>query len=482
MVSAQATSEPAPEPRPGPDRNALALCPFDKVGHDQEVARVFHAHDDVELERQALFVVLVSGARRQAVHLQTVAEPLLGLPLQFGRLDRGGIGACGSADREERQDRLARHRAERAALGDLHRRGQRLRNIGEQHRHLGAGLEAVVGRELLALGLCDQPPAGDAEQRVMRFVIVGRGEIRLVGRNQRQALGVSDVDQAAFDSPLLLGVVALQLDVEAVAKQAGQTLAARGGNFGLPRGKRQRDRPVRTARQHNQAFGLALQPVKLDVGGVGVGRLQERARVQPHQAAVAALLRGQQYHARGQKRVARTGILVAEIDRDLAADDRLDAGARHLVGELQRTEHVVGIGQRQGRLMVFLRKLGELGDLDRALEQRIGRVNVKVDKSGARHGRVTASCRWMERSPAPEASCIRQADSPHNGGVSPLQSPRRSGRSVASSRFSPRGTREPSTGLQNRGSRAAESPAPRLRSSRRTARSRRVRRLLRRKS
>src|SRR5262249_19818986 len=47
----------------------------------------------------------------------------------------------------------------------------------------------------------------------------------------------------------------------------------------------------------------------------------------------------------------------------------------------------------------------------------------------------------MERSPAPEASCIRHplpfADSPHNGGVSRSQSPRRSGLIAPSSCFSP---------------------------------------------
>ena len=59
----------------------------------------------------------------------------------------------------------------------------------------------------------------------------------------------------------------------------------------------------------------------------------------------------------------------AEIDRKLAADDRLDAVARHLVGEFQRPEHVVGVGQRQRRLVVSLGKLGEPGDRKRAFEQ-----------------------------------------------------------------------------------------------------------------
>ena len=87
-------------------------------------------------------------------------------------------------------------------------------------------------------------------------------------------------------------------------------------------------------------------------------------------------------------RVARIGILVAEIDRKFAADDRLDAVSRHLVGEFQRPEHVVGVGQRQRRLPVGLGEFAKLGDLDRALQQRIGGMDVEMDESGARHARV----------------------------------------------------------------------------------------------
>ena len=123
-------------------------------------------------------------------------------------------------------------------------------------------------------------------------------------------------------------------------------------------------------------------------------RFQKRPRVQPHQAAVAALPRRQQHDSRRRRgqRVARVRILVAEIDREFAADDRLDAVARHLVGEFQRPEHVVGVGQRQRRLAVGLRQFAELGDLDRALQQRIGRMNVEMNESGTGHGRLTGSC------------------------------------------------------------------------------------------
>ena len=201
---------------------------LDEVGDDQEVARIVHAGDDIELEGEPRAIVFLGRALRKAVHPEPVGEALLGLAAQFRRLLACGVRGVGAgADREARQDRLARHRPERAALGDLDRRCQRFRNVGEQHRHFGAGLEAVIGRELIAIGFGDQPAAGDAQQRVMGFVIVIAREIWLVGRNQRQSFGIGEIDQRGLDAALPVDAVALQLDIEAVAEQARQPLAAR---------------------------------------------------------------------------------------------------------------------------------------------------------------------------------------------------------------------------------------------------------------
>src|SRR5437660_722586 len=76
------------------------------------------------------------------------------------------------------------------------------------------------------IGLGDQCAAGNTQQRVVSFVVVGAGEIRLVGRNQRQALGVGEIDQARFDAALLVDAVTLQLDIEAIAEQIGEPVAS----------------------------------------------------------------------------------------------------------------------------------------------------------------------------------------------------------------------------------------------------------------
>ena len=116
------------------------------------------------------------------------------------------------------------------------------------------------------------------------------------------------------------------------------------------------------------------------------------ARRQPHQAAIAVLARGEQHDARPDIATDRPAVfLVAEIDAERAADDRLDAGARHLLGEFQRTEHVVGVGQRQRRLAVLFGKLGKARDGQRALEQRIGRMDVQMHEARILATRILAT-------------------------------------------------------------------------------------------
>ena len=67
----------------------------------------------------------------------------------------------------------------------------------------------------------------------MGFVIVGGGKIRLVGGNQRKTLGIGQIDQRGFDPPFLVDAVALQFDIEPVAEQRGQPVAARRRQRGM---------------------------------------------------------------------------------------------------------------------------------------------------------------------------------------------------------------------------------------------------------
>ncbi len=258
-----------------PHRNAVRLGPLDEVGHDQEVARIVHAVDDVDLERETLVIFLLRHARRDAVQIDARPQPLFGLAAQFGGLFARRITGIVGADGKARQQRLAGQRTIGTALGDLECRGQRFGNIGEQHRHFGPGLEAMIRRQLVAIGLGDQPAAGDAQQRVMGFIIVGGREIRLIGRHQRQALAIGQIDQRRLGAALAVEAVALQLDIQPVTEQLRQALTANGSQGRLIGIDRKRNWALRTAGQGDQALGLALQPVELDVWRLMDRRFEE---------------------------------------------------------------------------------------------------------------------------------------------------------------------------------------------------------------
>ncbi len=282
-------------------------------------------------------------------------------------------------------------------MRDLDRRGQSLRQVGEQRRHLGAALEVMLGRELAAVGLGNDAALRDGDQGVMGVVVVAPGEVRLVGGDERNVAGVGELDQRAFGGLLVRRAVTLQLHVEAVAEQRLQHSAARRGEVMLPRDNRRIERPAGPAGQRDQVVGLTVQPRQLQMRFLVRRRFHERPRAKLHQGAVARLAGGQQHDARqrpdpaGQARIAR---LVAEIQRQRAADDRLDAVAGQLLGEFQRAEHVVGVGQRQRRLMVRLGEFGELGDGERALQQGIGGMHVQMHEAGI-GGHVESLCEFV---------------------------------------------------------------------------------------
>ena len=71
-------------------------------------------------------------------------------------------------------------------MRDLDRVVDRLRQIGEELRHLRLALQEIVRRQPAAVVVGDDRALGDGDQRVMRLVVVARREERLVGGDQRQ--------------------------------------------------------------------------------------------------------------------------------------------------------------------------------------------------------------------------------------------------------------------------------------------------------
>ena len=97
---------------------------------------------------------------------------------------------------------------------------------------------------------------------------------------------------------------------------------------------------------------------------------KKRLRGELHEVLPAPLVAGEQRQRAGRLRARLVGAValqpvglwaIAEVDLQRAADDRLDAGVRQLVGELERAEQVVGVGEPHRRKAVRDRQLGELG-------------------------------------------------------------------------------------------------------------------------
>ena len=199
-----------------PDRNALRLRPLDEIGDDQEIAGETHVDDDVELEGEALAVVLLvaSGARPCAARRagQALARPGGAAP-DPRRPPRLGDG-------EARQDRLARQRPIGAAHRDLDAVFGRLGQIGEQLAHLGARLEPMLGRQAAAFGR--RQSACPRRCRAARHAPRSRRRRRNRARWSRPAAAeaVGEIDERGLDRALCLEPVALQLDIEPGAENA----------------------------------------------------------------------------------------------------------------------------------------------------------------------------------------------------------------------------------------------------------------------
>ena len=311
-----------------PDRDALRLRPLDEVGDDEEVTGIFHACDHVELEGQPLAVVLDRAAGRDTMAVDPAFEPGLGALAQLRRLvDRRAL----AADREARQDRRLHARPEGAALRDLDRRGDRLGQVGEQLGHFRAGLEAVLGRELAPVGLDHEPPFGDADQRIMSLVIFPAREQRFVGWQRAGCRA----HRRARPAPAPR-CVPRSCRAAAARRRAGRRRAAASASqrpfasWSWPPSERGVERPAGASGQARSSPSLSpSSQASLRCGCSFGGGFEKRARVEAHQAAVAALARGQENDARALRHrtcaAPCTAVLIGEIERERAADDRLDA-------------------------------------------------------------------------------------------------------------------------------------------------------------
>ena len=375
IVSAQAVSRAGAGAAARPHRDVLRLCPLDEIGNDQEIAGEAHAPDHAELVVQP-FAVARAG-RRIGTHRVQPARQALG---RHGA-DRFLLGLAVAHLGATRQQRLAGLGHHRAALRDRQRIVAGIRQVGEQHAHIGRRLEPGLGADLPALGIGEPATLGDAQQRVVRRVHLRPREVAIVGGDERQAGRVGERDQPRFHRAPGGIVVAVQLDRDAIGKGLDKCGEQAVRLRLLPLGEQARERAAGAAGKQEQPFRMHGQ------GGERHLRLQPRLRLQ--EAARREPLQVREPHRRLRQQHQRIGRQAGRFgagQRHLAADDRLDALGRAGLAELQRTEQIGGIGDGDRRHPRLPRKRRDLVSLDGALAERIGGTDAKMDEIGVRHG------------------------------------------------------------------------------------------------
>ena len=282
------------------DRDVVRLRPLDEVGDDQEVAGILHALDDARARNRAArdspppskpgagpcAASRASGPPRPAGAARRLPRrPPRGSPSRRS-VKRGRIG-------------LPRARPVGAAHRDLDRVLERFRQVGEELAPSRRGvLKSCSRREPPALGVGDEPPFGDGEQRVMRLVILAawrrtaRWSPRAAGRGDRR-----DRCRSGSTARSLSSAVALDLDIEPVAEGAASSRSSRASASSAAAGRQSPGRWGRRARRSRRSAprSAASTSASRTCGGSPGGGAEIGLRAQPHEVGVALGVGGEQH-------------------------------------------------------------------------------------------------------------------------------------------------------------------------------------------
>ena len=218
----------------------------------------------------------------------------------------------------------------------------------------------------------------------MGFIIVARREIRLIGGDERQAASIGHLHEMWLDGLFRGAVMTLELDIKAIVEKLLQTDEPRLGQI-VPAGG---DGPIRgtawpTAERHQTVVAVHKRRDRHMRRNTRLC-LHEGIGHQPDEIPVSGLTGGYQDDI-GERTFARIlpayVVGVGKVDRDLAADNRLDAGLGHFLGELKRAEQIARVGNPQRRHAVGGREVHQRLERQCPLKQRIGRMDPQMNEA-----------------------------------------------------------------------------------------------------
>ncbi len=365
----------------------MRLGPLDEVRHDQEVAGKAHLLDDADFALQARPVVLLRIGQLDL--LQAGLQPFPRLPGQFLGFVTAGAGI------EARQDRVDLVDQEGAPLGNLDGIVAGFRQVGEQVAHLLGGPEPMVRRDAAAILDTHEGTVGNAQKRLVRPVEFGAGKIDVVGGDQRHVLGIGVFDKGGFGRGAPQPTLALQFDIETIAEGGVHGVQRRLALVHPALAHGHVHRPVRPAGQKDQAFIMFSDLIPGDMRLLHIVAVDKGDGGQSHQILVAGRVLHQYDDGRDTRPLFRRQA-AKTADRQGATDDRLDAIILAVGRKFQGAEEIATVGNTDGGHTLLGGQLGDIGGLDRPLEQRIGRTHPQMDKILA-HGGLSERLRHQRR-------------------------------------------------------------------------------------
>ena len=233
-------------------------------------------------------------------------------------------------------------------VGELPRTVQRLGEVGEERAHLGCTFDMplAVDAEELA-GCVDVAAFADAGEDVVQLFVAGPSVTHAVRGDEREAEAAGQGDEGMIAMGLVAPVVALQLDMSARGKEAGQPLQRVLGRGHAAAAEGVGERPFVAAGEAAQASRVLLDELpgeaRLPLGVVLGAGSEELAEV-----LVALAVLDEEAEAGAVIGVLGVGL----FQHQLRADERLDAGLLRRHEEAWRAVDAVALDEGHGGKVV----------------------------------------------------------------------------------------------------------------------------------
>ena len=279
--------------------------------------------------------------------------------------------------RELGEEAAAEGDLQTAPAGDLDRVLQRLGEVLEQRGHLPWRLQVLLFAVMSRTPWIGEDPAlVDADPRLVRLEVVAFQEADVVAGDDREPHRQSQIDGGIETRRIGGAAGALDAEVEPPRKGGRPTLGASLRLSGPTVQERLADVAAGSGRDGDEPGSTLPHPGAGGGGGPGAALGHVAPGQQPGELAVSRTVHGEQGQQAG-------GIVVRfPFERQIDADDRLDAAGDRGTVEAHHAEQVRVVGDRDRGHAQRLRPLDEGADPHHAVHERELGMQVRCTKPG----------------------------------------------------------------------------------------------------